>query len=161
MSHAPRRCPCHSGASYDACCAPYHRREREAPDAVALMRSRYSAFAMGHAEYLWDTLHDDHDDRRRPRDAMLVELRAARTRLRYESLAILDARAQGASAEVLFAAGIRERSADVSFVELSDFARDSVGWRYVSGLTFPRSALPRALDGVRIDEFLALAATLR
>ena len=47
----PARCPCLSGDTYDECCGPFHRGEREAPTAERLMRSRFSAFALGDAAY--------------------------------------------------------------------------------------------------------------
>ncbi|WP_053383478.1 YchJ family protein [Leucobacter celer] len=49
-------CPCGRGEPYDACCGPLHA-GRAAPTAERLMRSRYSAFALGLGEYLllsWD-----------------------------------------------------------------------------------------------------------
>ena len=63
MSAAPElrapglRCPCLSGETYGACCAPLHRDETLAPTAVRLMRSRYSAFALGDTAYLSATWH--------------------------------------------------------------------------------------------------------
>jgi SEC-C motif-containing protein len=53
------RCPCLSGEVYGECCGPYHRGEAQAPTAERLMRSRYSAFAVGDADYLLDTWHPD------------------------------------------------------------------------------------------------------
>ncbi len=50
-------CPCGSGATYDACCGPLHRGHAAATTAEALMRSRYSAYAVGAAEYLRATWH--------------------------------------------------------------------------------------------------------
>lgn len=50
------RCPCLSGESYDACCGPLHRGE-PAPTAERLMRSRFSAFALGDAAYLLRSWH--------------------------------------------------------------------------------------------------------
>jgi SEC-C motif-containing protein len=47
-------CPCGSGRDYRDCCGPWHA-GAPAPDAEALMRSRYTAFTMGLAEYLLDT----------------------------------------------------------------------------------------------------------
>jgi SEC-C motif domain protein len=157
---ASRACPCCSGAAYEACCAPYHRGEREPPDPVALMRSRYAAFALGEAEHLWRTLHADHPDRGEPREAMLRSLKGAKDRLRYTGLAILDERRRGREAEVLFYARIadrREGGEDRSFVELSDFAHDGVGWRYLSGVMVPLEELGRAPEGLGIDAFLAIA----
>ena len=45
--HDDERCPCLSGDTYGACCGRYHSGAATAPTAEALMRSRYSAFAVG------------------------------------------------------------------------------------------------------------------
>ena len=49
-------CPCGSGSPEAACCARYHRGE-VAPTALALMRSRYTAYVRGEIDYLLAT-HD-------------------------------------------------------------------------------------------------------
>ena len=61
-------CPCYSGNAYAVCCQPYHTKEKNAPTAEALMRSRYSAFATHNATYLMNTtlpakrkFHDEQD----------------------------------------------------------------------------------------------------
>jgi SEC-C motif-containing protein len=151
-------CPCGSGLAYDACCAPFHRGEREAPDPVALMRSRYAAFTRGEAEYLIRTLAAAHSDLGAPRAELVRSLRGAKDRLRYKSLTILDERRSGRTGEVLFCARITEGAADVSFVELSDFEHDGTGWRYASGILVPLAELGQAPEGLGIDAFLALAS---
>jgi SEC-C motif-containing protein len=50
-------CPCGTGATYDACCGRLHRRAAEAVTAEELMRSRYSAYAVGHTDHLFRTWH--------------------------------------------------------------------------------------------------------
>lgn len=50
-------CPCGTGERYDRCCGPLHRGERRPDTAAALMRSRYSAFAVGDVDYLWRSWH--------------------------------------------------------------------------------------------------------
>lgn len=50
-------CPC-GGVDYDACCGRYHS-DAPAPDAVSLMRSRYSAYVLKLADYLLATWHPD------------------------------------------------------------------------------------------------------
>jgi SEC-C motif-containing protein len=52
-------CPCGSRAAYTACCGRFHSGELhlQAPDAERLMRSRYSAYVLGQADYLRDTWH--------------------------------------------------------------------------------------------------------
>jgi SEC-C motif-containing protein len=51
------RCPCLSGETYGSCCEPLHLGVTAAPTATRLMRSRYSAFAVGDADYLLATWH--------------------------------------------------------------------------------------------------------
>ena len=48
-------CPCCSGKTYEECCQPFHKRDKTASTAEALMRSRFSAFAIPNADYLWET----------------------------------------------------------------------------------------------------------
>ncbi|MGY4857052.1 YchJ family protein [Cryobacterium sp. AP23] len=54
---APVRCPCLSGNSYAECCGRLHSGQARAATAEMLMRSRYSAFAVGDADYLLRTWH--------------------------------------------------------------------------------------------------------
>ncbi len=49
------RCPCGSGETYPACCGRFHSGAAVAATAQLLMRSRYSAFAVGDPGYLCDT----------------------------------------------------------------------------------------------------------
>ena len=50
-------CPCGSGTPYDACCGVLHRGERQAATPEELMRSRYSAYALGDLGYVDRTWH--------------------------------------------------------------------------------------------------------
>ena len=54
---ADARCPCLSGAPYGECCGPFHAGLAVAPTAEQLMRSRFSAFAVGDPAYLLATWH--------------------------------------------------------------------------------------------------------
>ena len=51
------RCPCLSGETYEQCCGRFHAGYANAPTAELLMRSRYSAYAVGDHEYLAATWH--------------------------------------------------------------------------------------------------------
>ena len=53
----PRRCPCGTGLTYAECCGRLHDGTATAGTAEQLMRSRYSAFAVGDAGYLLATWH--------------------------------------------------------------------------------------------------------
>ena len=150
-------CPCGSGAPYARCCGPLHRGEREAADAEALMRSRYAAFAKKEAGYLWRTLHPDHEDRARPEAEVTRGIKATAGTLRYMGLAILDRRAPGADgiARVLFLARVFEKGRDRSFVELSDFAHDGEGWRYLQGEGAPVGQIQGDPQALTIEAFEA------
>lgn len=50
-----KRCPCGTGLTYGECCYRFHSGELVAPTAEALMRSRFTAFAVGNSQYLLDT----------------------------------------------------------------------------------------------------------
>jgi SEC-C motif domain protein len=56
---AAQPCPCGNAAGYAACCGRWHDGPLRlmAPTAEALMRSRYSAHALGLHAYLQDTWH--------------------------------------------------------------------------------------------------------
>lgn len=131
----PRDCPCCSGALYASCCAPFHRGEREAPTPEALMRSRFAAYTHKLAPYIWRTLHNNHEDRNRPETEVLREIRDATSNLRFLQLAVLDREPPNAEglARVLFYARVFEKGQNRSFIELSDFLHDGVGWRYLQG----------------------------
>jgi len=50
-------CHCGSGHAFIDCCEPYIRGMKFAPTAEALMRSRFTAYAIKHEQYLLDTWH--------------------------------------------------------------------------------------------------------
>lgn len=50
-------CPCGSGTTYGECCRPLHQGKRLAETAEELMRSRYSAYAVGNLGYVFRTWH--------------------------------------------------------------------------------------------------------
>lgn len=54
-------CPCHSGQKYKKCCQPYHKGILPS-NALKLMRSRYSAYALGLIEYIMATTHPNNPD---------------------------------------------------------------------------------------------------
>lgn len=50
-------CYCGNSISFQDCCEPYIKGIKNATTAEVLMRSRYSAFAVGAADYLVNTTH--------------------------------------------------------------------------------------------------------
>lgn len=152
-----KACPCHAqqgGAkrAYRDCCQPFHQ-GLAPPFPEALMRSRYSAYALGLGQYLYDTLSFAHPDRRRPNANQLVkELSLAAQTQRFVGLRILFAEAD----EVLFFAKIFVRGADHSFAELSKFTKEEGWWRYLSGDLVSGDRLPKNLATLSREAFLLL-----
>ncbi|HVX08383.1 YchJ family protein [Humibacter sp.] len=125
-------CPCGSGATFDACCGPFLDGSAVAPTAERLMRSRYSAFAVGNAAYLLSTWHPS----TRPEELRL------HAEVEWRRLEILDAVAGGpddgrgevefrAFGRILPAPG-RARDGGVLH-ERSRFVRESGRWLYLDG----------------------------
>jgi SEC-C motif-containing protein len=101
-----------------------------APTAEALMRSRYSAFATGDAEYL---LHSWHPDTR-PRT---LSLDAAQTWERLEVLSTTDGGPLHHEGAVEFRAHYRHSSHTGVLHERSRFSRVDGRWVYVDGIPNP------------------------
>jgi SEC-C motif-containing protein len=51
-------CPCHSGKFYSDCCETFHQGKIPS-NALMLMRSRYSAYALNLSDYVINTTHPD------------------------------------------------------------------------------------------------------
>ncbi|MCF6744444.1 hypothetical protein E9529_09165 [Blastococcus sp. KM273128] len=122
----PRRCPCGTGLPYAECCGPRHDGSAPAATAEQLMRSRYSAFALGDAGYLLRTWHPT----TRP---PALDLDPA---VRWTGLEVLATTGGGllaAEGTVEFVARYRHGGVDGEQRELSRFAREDGAWRYVDG----------------------------
>ena len=128
-------CPC-GGFLYSSCCGPLHRGERQAATAEQLMRSRYSAYALGEVEYLLQTQPSPVPLARRRR-----ELAASIGHLRWQRLQILAVTAGGPhdlSGTVTFeahyvAAGERGLMRECSLFGRADNSLDG-GWLYLESL---------------------------
>lgn len=119
-------CPCGTGRPYDACCGPVHSGARVAPTATALMRSRYSAFALGLEGYLLDTWHPSTRPER-------VDLDHG---MEWTGLVIEDSTGGSAwedDGTVRFAASWRSGRREGTLRETSRFALVDGRWTYVNG----------------------------
>ena len=121
-------CPCGTGRDYAACCGRYHAGDA-APDAEALMRSRYSAFVVGDADYLRASWHPD----TRPAELGLDAPGAATTT--WLGLTVKQHRITGSdTAEVEFIARYRIGGGSaVRMQERSRFVRIDGRWYYLDG----------------------------
>ncbi|MCO1655593.1 YchJ family protein [Pseudonocardia humida] len=121
----PVVCPCGSGERYGACCGPAHA-GTPAPTAEALMRSRYSAFALGLGSYLLASWHPS----TRPAD---LDLDDAVTWRRLQIVDTVAGGADDAEGEVEFRAAFRTPTGAGLLHERSRFVREDGRWRYLTG----------------------------
>lgn len=125
-----RPCPCGRGGLFGHCCGRYlDDLTTPAPDAESLMRSRYTAFALGRREHLLATWHAPHRPARLDLDPEISWL----------GLEVLDAPAAvGEHAEVEFVARFRVRgpgAVEQRLHERSRFVREGGRWFYCDGVT--------------------------
>ncbi|MRJ75853.1 hypothetical protein GEV29_04845 [Aeromicrobium sp. SMF47] len=121
---SPSRCPCLSGLTYDDCCGRLHAGTATAQTAEQLMRSRFSAFAVGDPSYLLSTWH------RSTRPAGL-ELDQDRRWYRLDILATRGGGPFETTGVVEFEAFYRAPTGNGSQHEVSRFVRESGTWFYV------------------------------
>lgn len=125
-SREAERCRCRSGLSYGECCEPLHAGSSPAPTAERLMRSRFSAFAVGDPGYLLTTWHPS----TRPAELTLDAT------LRWTRLDILG-RSRGGMLDdegtVEFTAHFHSPDGPGSQRENSRFVRESGAWVYLDG----------------------------
>jgi SEC-C motif domain protein len=159
---SPSRCPCGSGNTYRECCAPLHEGAREAADCATLMRSRYAAFVLKKIDYLYRTLHTDHDDRSLPEAEVRAAILSTAEACRFLGLWVLESRAPDRKGigRVLFVARVFLEGKNRSFAELSDFSKQGGGWRYLSGVTVPIENAAMLPFPPNIDGFITYAARL-
>jgi len=116
-------CPCGLGDDYDSCCGRFHA-GTPAPTAESLMRSRYSAFAVGDAGYLLRTWHPS----ARPKSLTLDPA------LRWTRLAVLETHGGGlfdADGTVAFRATYVQEGRRGVLAETSNFVREEGFWTYL------------------------------
>jgi SEC-C motif domain protein len=124
-----RRCPCGSGLTLDECCGRLHDGTTTAATAEQLMRSRYSAFAVGDPAYLLATWHRT----TRPRTLELDDAR-------WTGLDVLTTTGGSmfeTEGTVEFRAhSVREGRAGAQH-ENSRFVREGGRWYYLDGVSLP------------------------
>lgn len=119
------RCPCGSGLPYEQCCGPLHRGGATAT-ALALMRSRFSAFILGLERYLLDSWHPS----TRP-DGLDLD-----GDVEWRRLQIVDTTLGGPDDDagtVEFRASFRTNGQPGLLEERSRFVRLEGRWTYVDG----------------------------
>ncbi len=124
-------CPCGSGLDYAVCCEPCIRGVSPAATAVALMRSRYTAYVKNEIPYLGETLHPQHRS-----DWDEDATRRWSENAEWKSLEVLGTQAGEADDDeglVEFLAVFNEDNVDKRHHETSRFRKHKDRWYYVDG----------------------------
>ena len=128
-----RPCPCPSKKTYDACCEPYVSGRRPPETAAQLMRSRFTAYALGKVDYLIATTAAE-ERAKLDREDLAQYCRS----VRCISLKILSTELGGAGDEtgvVRFQASLQFNGRRTLHLEKSRFVREEGRWVYVDGET--------------------------
>jgi SEC-C motif domain protein len=124
-------CPCGSGEDYAHCCGPFLSREKAAPTAEALMRSRYTAYARNEVAYLEKTLLPRKRANFNARETLAWNADVSWTGLRI--LATTDGGPEAAEGIVEFTASFVKQGETRDLHEVSSFKKKGGSWFYVDG----------------------------
>jgi SEC-C motif domain protein len=133
-----RPCPCDSGESYAQCCGVFHQAfgvdaSCNAPTPEALMRSRYSAYTLGLADYLLATWHPATS----PGELNMAPVK-------WLGLEVLHADAVGDAGVVSFVARFKDYGHSgraERLQETSRFVRVDGRWLYIDGEPEPNPVI--------------------
>ncbi len=124
-------CPCTSKSTYDRCCQPFIDGKKSPETAALLMRSRFTAYALGKVDYL---LRTTEATERAKLDR--EELTGYCKSVRCVSLKIISTEKGGPADDlgtVKFHASLQVNGKRQLHVELSRFVRENGAWVYVDG----------------------------
>lgn len=121
-------CPCGSGQKYKKCCAPYHKGAIP-KNALLLMKSRYSAYAVGDSDYITKTTHPDNPDYTKDTKAWKASIDLFSQQTQFQGLEIFGWIDGEEEAFVTFKASL---SSGV-LMEKSRFLKVDGRWLYING----------------------------
>lgn len=125
-------CACGSEKSYSDCCEPYIKGTKPAPTAEALMRSRYTAFAKGEMDYIYNT---HHESTRKELDMDGVKSWALNSEwLGLEIRETSKGSEKDTEGQVEFKCKFNFNGKEQSHHELSTFTKENGKWFFVDGV---------------------------
>lgn len=127
-------CKCYSGKPYKECCGKLHKGEAPS-DALALMRSRYCAYALGNIDYLVASTHKDHILFQQPDLLRRQQIKHFCDNTVFSGLEIIDFFPGETESTVTFRAILSQGGKDCSFTEKSLFKKVNGFWKYYGALS--------------------------
>ncbi|KFF03713.1 YchJ family protein [Flavobacterium hydatis] len=119
------KCYCDTGLKFNNCCGLYLKNNQKAPTALALMRSRFSAYVIKDADYLLATTHPS--ERKYYSKEDILKWATANKWLRLEIISF-------AQTTVAFKAYfLDENQVPQTHYEFSTFKQENGVWYYLEG----------------------------
>ncbi len=118
-------CFCGSTIPFQDCCQKYIDGKEKAPNALALMKSRYSAYATHYADYLLNTTHVS--QRKYYSKADILNWATAN---KWQKLEIISATENTVEFKAYF---LDENNSNQVHHEFSTFKKENGSWFYVDG----------------------------
>ncbi|NCP63039.1 MAG: YchJ family protein [Paraglaciecola sp.] len=129
MSDSAKICYCGSGRTFDECCRVYLENKKSPPNAEALMRSRFSAYATENFAYILATYAP------LQRSALTIDSLAQNAaQTRWLKLVVHQHLSKGHHAQVEFSAYYQVDGSFYCMHETSDFILQANKWYYSEGL---------------------------
>ena len=131
ITQLPTTCPCESGKEYAACCQPFHLHDKLPSTPEALMRSRYTAYAIKNYLYIKETMCGKASENV---DIAVVEENLAGCE--WKQLEVLNAPpvlANKSTGKVEFKAIYHHNDDEYYLHEISQFEKIEGKWFYVDG----------------------------
>ena len=132
-ARAQKDCPCQSGLSYSQCCGRFlegsaqDNSPQKPETAELLMRSRYTAYALGNSSYLLNSWHPDY----RPET---IELQHSQQNwIGLDIKHTIKGRSQDNTGEVHFVARYKINGKAARLEEHSQFVKRNQQWFYTTG----------------------------
>jgi SEC-C motif-containing protein len=124
-------CPCFSNKKYKKCCRPYHN-GMNIPTPEALVRARYSAYALGLDDFIMLTTHPESPHYNANKERWRATIKAYILRSRFLRLKILSAEEDKVSYRAdIFSVFAGE---DNTVIEHCTFKQENGKWLYLDGV---------------------------
>jgi peptide deformylase len=148
-SHEPTECPCGSGKEYDDCCKLFHK-GAQPENALALMKSRYSAYARNLPDYIVNTTHPASPEYTDNAFSWKREISLFAQNHTFHKLVIHDFKEKGSFATVTFTAFNSAGDEDYTYSETSYFEKCQGRWLYRNGRA-NRGSVPNPIYKHELD----------
>lgn len=128
MTVSPSLCPCGSKRDYTICCQPLHNGTTHAATPEQLMRSRYSAYTLKDAKYIFATYAKSQQS-----SNAIAEIKDFANSCRFVKLTVLNSEQNDELGFVEFKAHYFYQNLFCELHENSKFIKEDAKWCYLSG----------------------------